>query len=80
MFYEAFGIGKGTLRQYLGLSAIRAGFSALLKGHGVGKPVGDPTRMSGAVAIRDHRVVWTHTYRHSGDHPDFDHIRTALHA
>lgn len=76
--YEAFSIGRGRIGQLLGPSVILRGLRALLGGHGVGKPVGDPLRMSGAVAIRDRSPIWSHTARHVGDHPDWAAIPAAL--
>ena len=42
------------------------------KGHGIGKPVGDPWIMPGLFLTRaDGQILWRHRFEHAGDHPDF---------
>ena len=36
---------------------------------GSGKPVGDVLRDPGAFLVRDGEVLWSHDFRHFGDHP-----------
>lgn len=70
-FYTAFGLVRGTWSQLLGPGALVRGVQAMLKGHGIGRPVGDPLLMPGAFLIHKDHVLWQHTYHHVGDHPDF---------
>ncbi len=70
-FYTAFGLFRGTLSQLFGPGAFMRGRQAALRGHGIGRPVGDPLLMPGAFLVQKDRVLWAHPYRHVGDHPDF---------
>lgn len=48
------------------------GARATLKGHTIGKPVGDPWMMPGLFLVTDTgRILWQHDYSHAGDHPNF---------
>ena len=53
------------------------GLRALLSGHGVGRPTGDPLQMSGHFLVHDHAIVWQHVHAHSGDALRADEIRAA---
>jgi len=77
-FYEGFGIGRGGLGQLFGPSVIVCGFRATRKGNGIGPMQGDPWRMPGFFLVRDGEIVWEHTVRHAGDHPDFDRLPEEL--
>ena len=70
--YAAFGLGRGSAGQLLGPAVWAAGLRALRRGARLGRPVGDPRVMSGAFLVRGEAVLWSHTYAHAGDHPDFD--------
>jgi len=76
--YARFGLARGTLWQVLGPRVWWPGLRGLLKGYGVGRPKGDPLQMSGAFLVQRHAVTWAHTYRHSGDHPDFPGLGTLV--
>ena len=73
--YAKFGLVRGTLLQVLGPRVWWPGLRGLLRGHGVGKPKGDPLQMSGAFVVQGGVVTWAHAYRHSADHPDFVGLR-----
>ncbi len=77
-FYTSFGLSRGTVSQLIGPSALIRGVQAVLKGHGIGRPVGDTLLMPGAFVVHKDRVLWQHEYRHVGDHPDF--VRVMAHA
>jgi len=64
--YAAFGLGRGGVRQLLGPRVLWAGLKAALRGHGVGRPVGDPRRMSGWFLVADGAVAWSHAHEHAG--------------
>ncbi len=68
--YDAFHIRRGRIGELLGPSAMLKGLGAALRGHGIGKPVGDPLRMPGTFLIHQDRIVWSHDARHAGDQPD----------
>ncbi len=70
-FYGAFGLGRGRMSQLLGPGVWLAGLRAALKGHGIGKPVGDPRVLSGAAIVRGDEVFWEEPSEHAGDLPDF---------
>ena len=44
-----------------------AGLGATLRGHLAGKPVGDPTMMSGWFLVQGRDVLWEHVHEHAGD-------------
>ena len=69
-FYEAFGARRGTLGQVLGPRVWAAGVRAALKGHRIGKPVGDPMVMPALLLVQGDRIVWSHPFRHAGDQPE----------
>ena len=70
-FYAALGLRRGTWAQLFGPGVLAQGLRAALKGHGVGRPVGDPLLMPGVFLAHKDRILWQHAYRHVGDHPDF---------
>ncbi len=65
--YAAFGLGKGKLRQFLGPAIWGTGLRALLDGHGIGIPVGDPAMMSGNFLVVDGAIPWSHVHANSGE-------------
>lgn len=73
-FYEAFGVGRGSLLQMFGPGVAVAGWRARRKGHENGERSGDIYRMPGAFLVQGERVLWQHHYRHAGDTPDFAQI------
>lgn len=64
--YAGFGLATGSLGQLLGPRVLWAGVRAALRGHGVGKPVGDPTMMSGWFLVHGNDVLWEHVHEHAG--------------
>jgi peroxiredoxin len=59
--YEQFGLKKGTFGQVMGSGTISRGLRALARGHGLGKPVGDPLMLAGTFLInRSGEVVYSH--------------------
>ncbi|MEL7237334.1 MAG: AhpC/TSA family protein, partial [Planctomycetota bacterium] len=54
------------------------GFKAMLKGHFIGKPVGDPWRMPGLAMVdpprpgEDATIRWQFRFEHAGSRPDYD--------
>lgn len=77
--YEDFELERGSVKQMFGGEVWRRGFGAGLKGHAVGRPVGDPWRMPGEFILgTDGSVVWEHRPRHAGDHSPADVLIGAL--
>jgi hypothetical protein len=58
------------MAQLFGPRALARGLQAAFKGHGIGWPVGDPLLMPGAFLMRGDQMLWSHEYRHVGDHPN----------
>lgn len=71
ILYRAFRIARGTPKELMGPLALMSGVKGLLKGQGIGLPMGDPFLMPGVFYIKDGMILWSHDYRHIGDHPDF---------
>lgn len=71
-FYTALGVERGGWSQMFGPAVIACGARATLKGHTVGRAIGDPWIMPGLFLVeRDGRVLWSHDFAHAGDHPDW---------
>jgi hypothetical protein len=43
-----------------------------------GKAAGDPWTMPGLFLLKGEAILWRHTFRHAGDHPDFARIPDLL--
>ena len=70
--YRGFGLDRGRAGQLFGPKVLAAGLKAVLGGHGLGRPQGDPFAMSGLfLVVEGERIAWSHPYEHAGDHPDF---------
>ena len=76
--YEAFGLGRGGVKQLFGPKVFLAGVKAALDGHGIGKPVGNPLRMSGWFLIHVGEVRWTHVHEHAGAPRRYGELRSAM--
>ncbi len=72
VLYVAFGLERGGLMQFVGARPLVCAIRALVKGNGIGRPVGDVRQMPGAFVVRSDRVLATHVATHAGDHPDWD--------
>ena len=73
-FYAAFGVDRmspfGMLRPALWSAQRRA----QQKGFDRGERSGDVWRMPGVFLVRGAQVLWSHEFRHAGDHPEWDRI------
>lgn len=69
--YRAFELGRGTTSQLFGAKCVVRGVPALLRGHGVGKPVGDPLQMPGAFLVRDGVIARAFRHDSIADRPDY---------
>jgi hypothetical protein len=72
--YQGFGLERGGALQMFGPEVWSCGMRASRKGHGVGRPVGDPWQMPGFFLVRGDQVLWEHRSRHAGDHPDWSRL------
>lgn len=70
-FYTLFGLSKGSAAQMFGPEVWACGVRAAFKGHFIGAPVGDPWMMPGVFFVEKDAVLWEHSFKHAGDHPDF---------
>lgn len=70
--YGEFGLARGSVGQLCGPRALACGVRAMLQGHGIGRPVGDPLMMPGLFLVSPQgRILRRHLFAHIGDHPDF---------
>ncbi len=69
--FRAFGLKRASWARLFGPSVIACGVRATLKGHGGGRPVGDPRVLPGLVLVARDRILWRHEAKHAGDLPDF---------
>ena len=68
--YQRFGLARGSAAQMFGARVWACGVRAALKGHFIGKPVGDPWLMPGVFVVHGEQVLWQHDFVHAGDHPN----------
>ncbi len=76
--YRFFGLRNGSLSQLFAPRVLYAGWQALRRGHGVGKPVGNPMRMSGWFLVQDQEVTWSHRHEHAGVAPRWGELEAIL--
>jgi peroxiredoxin len=69
--YRAFELKRGTPGQLFGLKCFLRGIPAMLKGHGVGRLVGDGFQMPGVFLVRDGVVVRAFRHGSAADRPDY---------
>lgn len=72
--YATMQVERGGFRQMFGLSAWRAGWRALRKGHFINRKIGDAWTMPTVFALADQSVVWEFRGSHAGDHPDIGNL------
>lgn len=76
--YTAFGLTRGSFAQLFGLKCLWRGILATLRGHFVGKLVGDGFQMPGAFLINHGRVERSFCHRSAADRPDYDALACPL--
>jgi peroxiredoxin len=70
--YRAFGLKRGTAGQVLGAGVWWRGVrAALVAGHGLGRPEGDPFQMPGAFVLHRGGVAAAFRHHSSADRPDY---------
>ena len=67
----ALGIGRGSFMALQGPRNVHRAIPALLAGHGIGYPVGDPLQMPGAFMVHRGRVISHHHHAFAGEQVDF---------
>ena len=70
--YRALDLGRGSLGQLFGPRIWWRGLMATLRGHFVGRLVGDGFQMPGAFVLHEGRVIRAFRHRDASDRPDFD--------
>jgi peroxiredoxin len=61
LLYQSLGLKRGSLPQVFGPSTFVRGFwAALIKGHGLGQPEGDPMQLGGYYILSEGRIVFEH--------------------
>ncbi len=68
---RSLGLRCGTFAQLFGPRAVLRAVPALLRGHRIGYPVGDPLQMPGAFLIHRGRLVRHHHHAHAGQKVDY---------
>jgi peroxiredoxin len=75
--YEAFGLMRAELRQYLNQESILRMLLAWMDGHFVGLPAGDVQRMPGAFLMQDGEIRRAFRHKLVSDQPDYVALATA---
>jgi peroxiredoxin len=75
--YEAFGLARAELRQYLNQESILRMLVAWLNGHFVGLPAGDVQRMPGAFLVHNGEIRKAFRHKLVSDRPDYLALATA---
>jgi hypothetical protein len=71
VFFTAFRRRRGRFGELLGPAVWASAVRAALKGHGIGKPVGDPRILPGVFLVRGERILWEQDFHHIGRRPDY---------
>jgi len=71
VLYASLGLSKGTFAQLFGWRTFKRGFSAVLKGNGIGKLAGDGFQMPGLFIIEDGQLVRSFRHETAGDIPPY---------
>jgi len=72
VLYRAFGLRRGTFRQLLAPKLWVRGLGATLRGHRVGRLMGDGFQMPGVFLVEEGRVVRSFVHETAGDRPDYE--------
>ncbi len=77
ILYKKFKLRKGSLNQLFGLKVWFRGFTAgFVKGHGVGKEMGDGTQMPGVFLLRKGEIIKQYIHDSAADRPDYKELAT----
>ena len=75
--YEAFGLTRAELRQYLNRESISRMLMSWLEGNFIGLPAGDIQRMPGAFLLQNNQIKNAFRHRLVSDRPDYLRLATA---
>ncbi|MBM9577049.1 AhpC/TSA family protein [Leptospira sp. 201903070] len=70
-FYRSLGLKNANIVQLAGPEVLIGTARATFKGHFYGLPGKHSLQMPGVFLVVKDRIVWEHSYRHIGDHPDW---------
>ncbi len=74
LYYQKFGVVRGTARQLLGPRAMMAGLKGLLKGYGIGRPKSDPFLMPGFFLLKGDVILKEFRPSHAGEMPTIEQL------
>ncbi len=75
ILYRVFGLQRASFLQVFGLKSFTRGFYAgILKGHGIGKLVGDGFRMPGVFLVHQNKILQSYKHQTASDVPDYQAI------
>jgi peroxiredoxin len=74
-FYAGFGLVKGNFSQLFGLRVMMRGFeNTMVKGHSIGRFIGDGFQMPGVFLIQNGNVREKFVHKYASDRPNYDQI------
>lgn len=74
-YYSNLGLGKGTFSQLFGLRVMMRGVEAgLIKGHGIGRQIGDGFQMPGVFLVQNGIIRERFVHQYASDRPDYDEL------
>ncbi len=72
VYYQEFGLVKGSLNQLMGLKVWMRGLEAgVIKGHGIGSYIGDGFQMPGVFMIHKGEIADSYIHKQASDKPDY---------
>ncbi len=77
-FWKALDVQRAPFRELFGLKVWMAGLRSFLRGHFIGKPVGDPLLAPAAFLVHGGKVQWRFTPEHAGDLAGEEELTAAL--
>jgi hypothetical protein len=70
--YAEYHLGRGGAREIFAPRVVGRALGALFRGHGVGKPVGDPRQMPGAFLLEKGEIKRAFRPEKVSDRPDYE--------
>ncbi|MEM7102693.1 MAG: peroxiredoxin-like family protein [Bacteroidota bacterium] len=75
LFYQSFGLVKGSFNQLFGLQVWMRGLDAgVLKGHGIGNYIGDGFQMPGVFMIFKGEIRESFIHKYASDRPNYEQL------
>jgi peroxiredoxin len=73
ILYKKIKLKTGTLNQLFGLKVwVRGVVAGMVKGHGIGKEMGDSTQMPGVFLLRKGEIIKRYIHQTAADRPDYE--------